>query len=126
MARLSIITLLIVAGSAVAQLASSGAVQETREAVVEATQKELATGLRGGNSNTPVKAVEGVQAAELSKWDTAPKVQKGAQAATALLIGVPVFLLLIMLVAKRNGGFYPAGCFCFFVLVLFTYFMVKS
>ena len=44
----------------------------------------------------------------------------------SVFIGVPVFVLLIMLVAQGSGGFYPAGCFCVFVLVLFAYTMVQS
>ena len=34
--------------------------------------------------------------------------------------------LLTMLVAQRSGGFYPAGCFCVFVLGLFAYTMGQS
>lgn len=123
-----IISLLLIAGFAqlvAAQEAKSTVVQTAKEEVVPA-KEAVATGLRGGISKEESAASVIATAETDDKWDAAPKVQEGARKATGMLLGVPAFLLFIMLVAKRNGGFYPAGCVCFFILLIFVYTMIKS
>ena len=96
----------------------------TKSTIVEAwaTQAEEAAPirLRGGIGKAQQSGTQAVAAVTEDSCDSVPWAQQGARKAVSVFLGVPVFVLLIMLVAQRSGGFYPAGCFCVFVLGLFA------